>query len=124
MRAAASLTIISGIVIAFAHQGPSQIAGAAQATPSCSPPCSLPVMWSENFDNVTPPALPPGWLATNAQGQPPFWVTSNSGVPIPPADTLPNAAFIDDPAVVSDKRLDSLPIPLPRTTAVDFPSQL
>ena len=70
-------------------------------------------MWSENFDNVTPPALPPGWLATNAQGQPPLWVTSNSGVPIPPADTLPNAAFIDDPTVVSDKRLDSLPIPLP-----------
>jgi hypothetical protein len=34
-------------------------------------------------------------------------------VPIPPADTLPNAAFIDDPAVVSDKRLHSLPIPLP-----------
>jgi len=113
MRAATSLTIISGIVIAFAHQCPSQIAGTAQPTPSCSPPCSLPVMWSENFDNVTPPALPPGWLATNAQGQPPFWITSNSGVPIPPADTLPNAAFIDDPAVVSDKRLDSLPIPLP-----------
>jgi len=112
MRAAASLTIISGIVIAFAHQGPSQIAGTAQPTPSCAR-CSLPVMWSENFDNVTPPALPPGWLATNAQGQPPLWVTSNSGVPIPPADTFPNAAFIDDPAVVSDKRLDSLPIPLP-----------
>ena len=70
-------------------------------------------MWSENFDNVTPPALPPGWMATNAQGPPPFWVTSNSGVPIPPADTLPNAAFIDDPAVVSDKRLDLIPIPLP-----------
>ena len=27
---------------------------------------------------------------------------------MPPADTLPNAAFIDDPAVVSDKLLDSL----------------
>jgi hypothetical protein len=27
---------------------------------------------------------------------------------MPPADTPPNAAFIDDPAVVSDKRLDSL----------------
>jgi len=26
---------------------------------------------------------------------------------MPPADTPPNAAFIDDPAVVSDKRLDS-----------------
>jgi hypothetical protein len=28
-------------------------------------------------------------------------------VPLPVADTPPNAAFIDDPAVVSDKRLDS-----------------
>src|SRR4030095_734222 len=40
-------------------------------------------------------------------------VTSDSGVPMPPADTLPNAAFIDDPAVVSDKLLDSLAIFLP-----------
>ena len=32
---------------------------------------------------------------------------------MPPADTLPNAAFIDDPAVVSDKLLDSLAIFLP-----------
>jgi hypothetical protein len=39
-------------------------------------------------------------------------VTSNSGMPVPPADTSPNAAFIDDPAVVSDKRLDSLHIPI------------
>ncbi len=35
-----------------------------------------------------------------------MWVTSNSGVPSPPADTLPNAAFIDDPGVISDKLLD------------------
>ena len=62
---------------------------------------------SENFDEVTPPALPAGWLATNALGPPPFWVTSDTGVPDPPADTLPNAVFIDDPGEVSDKRLDS-----------------
>ena len=61
------------------------------------------------FDSVTPPALPAGWFATNALGPPPLWVTSNSGVPAPPADTAPNAAFIDDPAVFSDKRLDSRP---------------
>jgi subtilisin family serine protease len=76
--------------------------------PSCSPPCVLPVVFSENFDSVTPPALPADWEATNSEGPPPFWVTSNAGVPSPPADTPPNAAFIDDPAVVSDKRLDSL----------------
>ena len=61
----------------------------------------------ENFDGVTPPALPPDWIATNAQGPPPLWVISDSGVPMPPADTPPNAAFIDDPDAVSDKRLDS-----------------
>jgi serine protease AprX len=76
--------------------------------PSCSPPCLLPVVFSENFDSVTPPALPPDWEAANTEGPPPLWVTSNAGVPSPPADTLPNAAFIDDPAVVSDKLLDSL----------------
>jgi len=83
------------------------------ASPQCSPPCSMPVGLSENFDNVTPPTLPPDWLATNAQGPPPLWATSDSGVPIPVADTSPNATFIDDPAVVSDKRLDSLAIPIP-----------
>ena len=31
---------------------------------------------------------------------------------MPPADTLPNAAFVDDPGVVSDKRLDSLHFPV------------
>jgi hypothetical protein len=81
-------------------------------TPSCSPPCLLPLVLRENFDSVTPPVLPAGWLATNALGPPPLWVTSNSGVPIPPVDTPPNAAFVDDPGVVSDKRLDSLHFPL------------
>jgi len=81
-------------------------------SPSCGP-CSLPVVLDENFDNVTPPELPSDWLATNALGPPPLWVTSNSGLPAPPADTAPNAAFIDDPAVLSDKRLDSFQFPLP-----------
>src|SRR5437762_2462006 len=72
----------------------------APSPPMC-PPCWFHGTFAENFDSVTPPALPPDWIATNAQGPPPFWVTSNSGVPIPPADSLPNAAFIDDPVVVS-----------------------
>ena len=49
---------------------------------------------------MTPPALPTGWSSTT-------WVTSNSGVPTPPADTLPNAVFVDDPATISDKQLVS-----------------
>ena len=52
----------------------------------------------EFFDGVTPPALPAGWSSTT-------WVTSNSGVPTPPADTLPNAVFVDDPGTISDKQL-------------------
>lgn len=77
----------------------------ASSPPQC-PPCWKPVEFGDNFDSVMPPTLPPGWVATDVQGPPPMWVTSNSGVPSPPADTLPNAAFIDDPGVVSDKLLD------------------
>ncbi len=57
---------------------------------------------TENFDGVTAPALPAGWTAANAAGPAPLWVTSTS---MP--DTPLNTAFVDDPAVVSDKRLDS-----------------
>jgi serine protease AprX len=82
------------------------ILAAASPTP---PPCDgiVTPVFVENFDGVTPPALPPNWVATNVQGPPPLWATSNSGVPMPPAYSPPNAAFIDDPNVVSDKRLDS-----------------
>ena len=75
-------------------------------TPQPCPLCWIPRTRTENFDGLTPPVLPGGWLATNALGPPPLWVTSNSGLPIPPADSPPNALFIDDPADVSDKRLD------------------
>ena len=67
--------------------------------------------FSENFDGVTPPALPAGWVATNAVDPDMiFWQSSNSGVPTPVADSLPNSAWVNDPALVSDKRLDSPPI--------------
>jgi hypothetical protein len=39
---------------------------------------------------------------------------------MPPADTPPNAAFIDDPAVVSDKLLDSLLISVPAELSLTF----
>jgi hypothetical protein len=84
----------------------------ATPAPSPCPPCSGPIVLRENFDDVSPPAVPSDWLATNVLGPPPLWVTSNNGVPAPPADTLPNAAVIDDPAVLSDKRLDSFHFPL------------
>ncbi len=68
----------------------------------------------QDFDGVTPPALPPGWTAANAINPDGVsWQTSNSGLPSPPADTLPNAAWINDPATVSDKRLTSPPVTIP-----------
>lgn len=85
------------------------VAGIRPGRGRCGP-CGGLVTVNENFDNVTPPALPAGWLATNAMGTSLLWLTSNSGVPGPPADTLPNAALIDDPPLISDKRLDSLSI--------------
>jgi hypothetical protein len=39
--------------------------------PQC-PPCWKPVEFGENFDAVTPPMLPAGWIATNVQGPPPL----------------------------------------------------
>lgn len=80
---------------------------------NCTPVTSL----LENFDGVTQPALPGGWTASNAQGPAPLWVTSNAGVPTPVADSAPNAAFIDDPAVVSDKLLVAPSIPIASTFA-------
>jgi hypothetical protein len=63
---------------------------------------------AENFDNVTPPALPVGWTAMNAiDPDGILWQSSNTGLPSPPADSLPNAAWVNDPNVVSDKYLDS-----------------
>jgi hypothetical protein len=90
---------------------PSSPSPTATATPTPTPVfCSL----SEDFDGVTPPALPPGWTAENAiNPDGVLWQTSNSGLPSPPADTLPNAAWINDPASVSDKRLTSPPVAVP-----------
>jgi hypothetical protein len=111
---ALAAAVISSSNAIAPHEGesvfPGDVGWAADAlapTPSCPPRCYKLFVLSENFDGMTPPTLPPGWLATNAQGPPPLWVTSNSGVPIPSTDTPPNAAFIDDPSVMSDKRLDS-----------------
>jgi hypothetical protein len=62
---------------------------------------------SENFDGVTVPALPNCWTAANATGPAPLWVTSTTT-----PDSAPNAAFVDDPNTISDKRLDSPVFPV------------
>src|SRR5438105_10041830 len=78
------------------------------ATPTITPvACFL----FENFDNVTPPTLPPGWSAINAiDPDGILWQTSNSGNPTPPAYSPPNAVWINNPDTISDKYLHSPPI--------------
>lgn len=68
---------------------------------------------TENFDGVVAPALPNNWSATNAAGPAPLWVTSTTT-----PDSGPNAAFVDDPAATSDKRLDSAPISIATAQAM------
>ena len=63
---------------------------------------NLGTSFTENFDGVVAPALPAGWVATNAAGAAPLWVTSTTT-----PDSTPNDAFIDDPAAMSDKLLDT-----------------
>ena len=83
--------------------------------PRCPDPS---IVFTENFDGVTPPALPAGWTATNViDPDEILWVTSNDGDPFPSADSLPNAAFVNDPDAISDKRLDSLVIPIQSDSA-------
>ena len=84
----AAVVVLARIAMAVA------IDGSDRAEARCDPILLL----LEFFDGVTPPALPTGWSSTT-------WVTSNSGVPTPPADTLRSAAFVDDPATISDKQL-------------------
>ena len=80
-------------------------AGAKGGSDRVEGPCDPILLLQEEFDGATPPALPPGWSSTT-------WVTSNSGMPTPPADTLPNAAFVNDPETISDKQLLSPNIPV------------
>ena len=65
-------------------------------------PTPLCTEFYENFDGVTAPAFPDGWVATNASGPAPLWVTSITNPASPP-----NCAFVDDPDSPFDKRLDT-----------------
>src|SRR5215472_11489894 len=86
----ACLSLIVGAAVVAAETN--------NGNPRLDLPCQPFSLVTEFFDGVTPPALPNGWSSTT-------WVTSNSGVPVPSAETLPNAVFVDDPATVTDKQL-------------------
>ncbi|MDQ6654929.1 MAG: dockerin type I repeat-containing protein, partial [Verrucomicrobiota bacterium] len=71
---------------------------------------SLATSFSENFDGVTAPALPAGWVTslgpTNIAGTP--WVTSTTT-----PNSAPNDAFAPDPSNIGDMYLDSPTIAVP-----------
>jgi hypothetical protein len=70
---------------------------------------------SENFDAVTPPALPAQWTAVTALdcvNSNPWATTTNT------PDSAPNAAFVNDPNCISDEHLNSRPFPIISATAV------
>ena len=81
------------------------------ATPffACPAPCV------ESFDSVAPPALPAGWTATLATGQPGdlAWVTVNS-----PSDSFPNSVTANSATHITDNRLDSPALAVGSTGAV------
>ena len=69
----------------------------------------------ENFDSVTPPALPTGWAAVTALdciNSNPWATTTNN------PDTAPNTTFVNDPNCISDEHLVSPPFPIISATAV------
>ena len=63
------------------------------------------ITFSQNFDGVTAPNLPAGWTATNSvttSPTEPKWVSTT----VSPA-SAPNAMFASEPAIPTDKMLDS-----------------
>ncbi|MFY9556892.1 MAG: HYR domain-containing protein, partial [Blastocatellia bacterium] len=82
------------------------------------------VAFSENFDGVTAPNLPAGWVSAFTNGAANCtptgtcalgnnWTTVTS-----PADTAANSAFHNDPSCVTNNTLDTPGIPITTTTAV------
>jgi hypothetical protein len=111
MQAAALLTLMPAVLAAQA-----KTARTRRTATSSSPETSF----VETFEEVTPPALPAGWVANNASGQNPKWVTAASSR----AHTQPNSAFLTMFAPIgspADEWLDSPPIPIATaTTQVSF----
>jgi hypothetical protein len=71
---------------------------------------------TENFDGVTAPAIPAGWVVTPVQSGIPFVTTTNT------PDSAPNAAFAADPATVgggTDMTTPTIAIPT-ANAAVEF----
>ena len=104
MRQSTTIGIRTAFVAALALSVPPLFSSDGIPDGACQPVQIL----SDSFDGVTPPALEPGWTVINAiDPDGIFWQTSDTGLPFPPADSLPNAAWVNEPSVVSDKYLDT-----------------
>jgi Putative Ig domain/Bacterial Ig domain len=78
-------------------------------------PISVSQIFSENFDTLTPPALPSGWT-TSASGAQSAWASSASFL-----DTIPNSVISIDASNIGINELVSPPIPLgPGTLQLTF----
>lgn len=66
----------------------------------------------ENFDNVSTPLLPTGWIFTQDSGSEIIWATTNSS-----SSSSPNAVFANDPAGVNLSSLISPEIEIASTAA-------
>ena len=89
--------------------------GAFELQQSCGGPTCNQVLFSENFDSVSAPALPSGWTTTNPLNpDDPYqkWATSTAT----PESAL-NDAFVADPANASDAQLTSPVIHISTTSA-------
>ena len=70
------------------------------------------VTFAENFDGVTAPNLPAGWVTTQSTGGV-NWTTSPTG-----ANSAPNAAFTTNPLVAGAAELTSPVIPIASANAI------
>jgi hypothetical protein len=81
---------------------------------------------TQNFDGVTPPALPGGWTTSFTNGaanctptgtctQGSNWTTSATS-----SDTAPNSAFHNDPSCVTDNLLDPPTVAIPAGTTAQI----
>ncbi len=111
-----------GTPTASATPGGTPAPSATPASTPTPPPAATPTpspaaLCTENFDGVTAPALPAGWVATNVREDtglnPTKWVTSTVS-----PDSAPNDAFVPDQNGVSDKVLDTRNIAITSAAAV------
>jgi hypothetical protein len=67
---------------------------------------------NQNFDGVTPPALPAAWTSVQTSGTGISWTTTTTT-----PNSAPNAAFANDPATVNAAALVSSAVAINTTTA-------